>query len=289
MSLVGKTIGAFEIEAEIGRNRWGTVYRARQSAIHRTVAFKAVAPEMAEVPGQTEHFLEMMRTAAQIVHAHIVTIYEAGKADGVHYCAMEYMDGPSLAEFLRQGDAVNEQHLLQTISSVARVMDFLWQRNIAHEPPAVRNILTDSTGMVKLINVLPLDDSPTLSPQEDILALGLILANYANEISPVSKRVSEIVERMVGADGRNPFESLAELATAAADLEHEMFPPSGPTPVTTSVENIEAKPKPKKPNPVVMITGIIVVALLVAGIIAWRMRSAKQPVLSRPTEAPATP
>src|SRR5712671_2192666 len=135
MSLTGRTIGPFEIEAKIGRSRWGTVYRARQSTIHRTVALKAVSPEMAEVPGQTEHFLEVMRAAAQIVHAHIVTIYEAGNADGVHYCAMEYMDGPPLVEFLRQGNAVNERHLLQTISSVARVMDFLWQRNIGHETP----------------------------------------------------------------------------------------------------------------------------------------------------------
>ena len=283
MSLVGRTIGAFEIEAEIGRNRWGTVYRARQSTIYRTVALKAVAPEMAELPGQTEHFLEVMRAAAQIVHAHIVTIYEAGHADDVHYCAMEYMDGPPLAEFLRQGDAVDEQHLLQTISSVARVLDFLWQRNIAHESPAVRNILTDSTGMVKLINVLPLDNTPAQSPQEDILALGLILANLANEISPVSKRVSEIVERMVGAAGRNPFGSPAELALAAADLNHELFPPSVPPPAV--VEKIV----PKKTKPVVIAAGILAIALAVAGIIAWRMHSAKPPVLSRPADAPVAP
>jgi len=57
------------------------------------------------------------------------------------------------------------------------------------------------------------------------LALGLILAHLANEISPVSKPVSEIVEHMVGAANREPFDSLAELAEAAADLDHELFPP----------------------------------------------------------------
>jgi serine/threonine protein kinase len=285
MSLVGQTIGTFEIEAEIGHNRWGTVYRARQRTIDRTVALKAVSPEMAGVPGQTEHFLQVMRATAQIVHAHIVTVYEAGYADGVHYCAMEYMDGPPLAEFLRRDDAVDEQRLLQTIWSVARVLAFLWQRNIAHESPAPRNILNDSTGMVKLINVLPLDNAPAQSPQEDILALGLILANFANEISPVSKRVSEIVERMVGAAGRDPFTSPAELALAAADLEHELFPPIVPVPAPVVVETIE----PKKAKPVLLVAGILAVVLLVAGLLAWRMLCAKPPVISEPVAAPAAP
>jgi len=150
--------------------------------------------------------------------------------------------------------------------------------------PAVHNILTDSTGMIKLINVLPLDSAPSLSPQEDILALGLLLANLANEISPVSKRVSEIVERMVGATGREHFDSLAELALMAADLEHEMFAPSGPPPVV-AVEPVA----PKKTKPVVIVAGIVAVALVVVGIVAWRMHSAKQLAPSSPAPASATP
>lgn len=273
MSLIGKTVGAFIIEAEISPSRWGMVYRATQRSIHRTVALKVLSPQLAAVPGRPEHFLEMMRATARIVHPHIVTIYEAGNADGVHYCAMEYMDGPPLAEFLRADTAVDEHRLLQTITSVARVLDLLWQRNTPHQPPEARNILTDNTGLVKLINVLPLENSPSLSPHEDILALGLVLANLANDISPVSKPVSEIVERMVGAVGREPFGSAAELALAAADLDHELFP--APTPPPPSVGKIP----PKKIKPATLLTGIVVVLLAVAGIVAWLLAA-------RPAVAP---
>jgi hypothetical protein len=273
MSLLGKTVGTFTVEAEISPSRWGTVYRATQRSINRPVALKVLSPQLAAVPGRPEHFLEMMRATARITHAHIVTIYEAGNADGVHYCAMEYMDGPPLAEFLRADAAVDEHRLLQTIASVARVLDFLWQRNTPHQPPEARNILTDNTGLVKLINVLPLENSPSLSPHEDILALGLVLANLANDISPVSKRVSEIVERMVGAVDREPFGSPAELALAAADLDHELFPPSAPVPPKVG------KIPSRKVRPAVFVVVIVVVLLVLAGIIAWLLAA-------RPAVAP---
>jgi predicted Ser/Thr protein kinase len=268
-SLVGKTLGTFEIEAEIARSRWGTVYRAAQRSVHRTVALKTVSAEMAAIPGRTDHFLEEMRAAARIAHAHIATIFEAGIAAGIHYCAMEYVDGPPLADFLRKGNRVDEQHLLQTIVAAARALDFLWQRNIPHQPVETKNILIDNIGTVKLINVLPLDNAPTQSPAEDILALGLILAQAANDISPVSKPVSALVERMVGAGAAGPFDSLGELAQAAADLEHELFPP--PAPPASAIGKIEAK----KTRPAIIVAGVVVVALAIAGIVVWQIRSVK--------------
>jgi serine/threonine protein kinase len=226
MSLVGKTIGAYAVLSEIAEGRWGPVYCALQRSVDRIVALKTLAPALAEVPGQAEHFLEVMRATAQLNHANLATIYEAGEAHGVHYCAMEYLDGPPLAEFLRRDQKVNEQQLLWTIAGVARAMQFLWHHNVPHCAPDARQILTTRTGLVKLINVLPLDSLPSSSPQEDILALGLIIANLANEISPVRKPVGEMVERMVGTGQHAPFESLTELAAAAEDLDHEMFPPT---------------------------------------------------------------
>jgi hypothetical protein len=270
-------IGDYEIESPIGESRWGPVYRAAQRSVQRTVALKTVSPEIAVLPGKTEHFLEEMRAAARIVHAQIVAIYEAGP----QYCAMELMDGPALPEFLRKGAVVDEHRLLQTIVAVARAFDFMWQRNVAHQPPEAHNILTDAHGNVKLINVLPLDNPASPSPQEDILALGLILAQLANDISPVSKPVGELVERMVAAGERKPFGSLAELADAVAALDRELFPP--PKPAAPAIEKITEK----KTKPVVLMAGIVVAGLLVAGVLVWKMRAVKAaagPVISRPAD-----
>lgn len=259
-------IGDYEIGAPIGESRWGPVYRAAQRSVRRTVALKTVSPEIAALPGRTDHFLEEMRAAARIVHAHIVTIFEAGP----RYCAMELMDGPPLLDFLRKDNAVDEHRLLQTIVGVARAFEFLWQRNLAHQPPEAHNILTDTQGHVKLINILPLDNPATAAPRDDILALGLILAGIANDISPVSKPVGELVERMVGAADRKPFDSLAELADAAAMVDRQLFPPPPP-----SVPAI-AKMTGRRTKPVLLGAGIVGALLVVAGVLAWQMRRANQ-------------
>jgi len=251
----GKTVGAYQIQAAIGQSRWGTIYRAMQTTVHRTVALKILSPEIAALPGKVEHFLEESRATAQLSHQNIVSIFEAGRADGVFFRAMEYMDGPLLPEFLREGHSVNEQHLLQAIAGIAHALGFLWQRKVLHQPPAARNILISSEGTPKLINIEPTDAAPSQSPQEDILALGLALAHISNEIAAVSKPVAELVERMMVAHDRKSFDSLADLAHAAEGLERQLFPPP-PQPTRLTVEKMQAKRKP------------VVIVILVAGLLA---------------------
>ncbi|MCG3146647.1 MAG: Hercynine oxygenase [Verrucomicrobiae bacterium] len=277
-NLVGRTLGAYQIEAEIGVSRWGGVYRATQSSMNRTVALKTVSAEMAAVSGRTTHFLEEMQAAAQISHSNIVTIYEAGCIDGINFCAMEYINGPALADFLRNGKVVDEQHLLQTIHSVARALDFLWQKKIPHQPLEAKNILVDARGTVKLINVLPLDNMPVESMKDDMLTVGLVLANLANSISPVTKRTGELVERMVAAAGRKPFISLADLAQTAADLERELFPPPSAAGAATPAPE-------KKINKVGLVLAILVGIASASGLYWWRTAALRQPPpVTRPAD-----
>lgn len=268
-SLVGKTVGTYLIEGEVAQSRWGTVYRAVQTSIHRTVALKILSPDIAALPGKVDHFLEESRSTAQLSHHNIVHIFEAGRADGHYFCTMEYMDGPPLSEFLREGHTVHEQHLLETIAGLAHALDFLWHRNILHQPPEGKNILVSSEGIAKLINVEPTDAPPSQSPKDDLLALGLALADVANEIAPVSKPVAELVERMLGAHDREPFESLAELAGAADALNRQLFPPP-PPPTRLTVEKIQAR----KTKPIVIVISVAAVLALVAGVAVFKWREA---------------
>lgn len=223
--LVGRRLRAYEIQEPIGVSRWGRVYRALQSTINRTVAVRVLSPEIAALPGRTEHFLEETRAEASLMHPHLVTVYEAGQSDGIYFCAMEYMDGPPLHQFLRKGDGVHERHLLQTIMGVARALDFLWQHKVSHQPPLDKNVLTTTDGMVKLINVEPVEMQPSQSPQEDIVNLAMMVATLANQIGPISRSISELVEGMLGAEGRQRFTSLADVANAAEALDRKLYPP----------------------------------------------------------------
>ena len=227
--LVGKRLRAYRIQEPIGVSRWGKVYRAFQSSMSRTVAVRVLSPQVAALPGKTEQFLEETRVEARLIHPHLVLIYEAGQAEGTYFCAMEYMDGPPLREFLRSGNEVNEHRLLQTIMGVARALDFLWRRNVQHQPPLEKNVLTATDGSVKLINFEPVEMAPSQSQQEDLLRLGLMAATLANDIAPVSRPVSRFVERMLGAAGHELFGSLAEVADAAEALDHKLSSRTEPT------------------------------------------------------------
>lgn len=260
--LIGKTLRAYRIQEQIGVSRWGKVYRAFQSSINRTAAVRVLSPEIAAQPGKTEQFLEESSADARMIHPHLVLVYEAGPAEGTYFCAMEYMDGPPLPEFLRDGDEVDEHRLLQTIIGVARALDFLWHRQVPHQPPLGKNVLTATDGTVKLINIQPIEVPPSQSPQEDLLKLGVMVATLANNIAPVSKPISELVERMLGTEGREPFASLAAVADGAEALDQELFSPAesaGPMPE-------KSEPKGIKPL-IVIVIGLLV--LLLIGVAVW--------------------
>jgi len=259
--LVGRTLRAYRIQEQIGVSRWGKVYRAFQSSISRTAAVLVLSPQIAAQPGKIERFLEESSVEARLIHPHLVLIYEAGPAEGTYFCAMEYMDGPPLPEFLRAGDEVNEHRLLQTIVGVARALDFLWQRQVPHRPPLDKNVLTATDGTIKLINVQPVDAPPSQSPQEDLLKLGVMVATLANNIAPVSKRISEFVERMLGAEGREPFPSLAAVANAAEALDEKLFSP------TESAKPTFETGQSKRINPLIVIAiGLLVLVLIAVAV-----------------------
>jgi len=261
--LIGRTLRTYRIQEQIGVSRWGKVYRAFQSSISRTAAVRVLLPESAAQPGKVEQFLEESSAEARLIHPHLVLIYEAGPAEGTYFCAMEYMDGPPLPEFLRNGDEVDEHRLLQTIIGVARALDFLWHRQVPHQPPLDKNVLTATDGMVKLINVAPVDAPPSQSPQEDLVKLGVMVATLANNIAPVSKRVSEFVERMLGAEGREPFTSLAAVADAAEALDRKLFSAAEPAEIARS----------KRISPLIVI-GLGLLLLVVIAAAVWLHRGA---------------
>jgi hypothetical protein len=260
--LVGRTLRAYEIEELIGIGRWGKVYRAFQTTIGRMVAVRVLSPELAAQPGKTELFLEEARADASLMHPDLVTVYEAGQSDGIHFCAMEYVDGPPLARFLRKGEEVDEPHLLQAIAGVARALDFLWQRNVPHQPPLDKNVLTTADGTVKLINVVPIDTPPSASPREDVVNIAVMVATLTNDIGPVSKRVSEFVEGMLGAEGRKQFSSLSEVADAAEALDREMFSP-------VRVAKSDDVRVGQKSDRLLWVVVIALIAIAVVAFVAW--------------------
>jgi serine/threonine protein kinase len=98
-------LGDFRLLREVGRGGMGVVYEAEQVSLGRRVALKVLPLAATLDPRQLQRFHNEARAAASLEHAHIVPVYGVGCVRGVHYYAMKFIEGQSLADVIRRQHA----------------------------------------------------------------------------------------------------------------------------------------------------------------------------------------
>jgi len=106
---LGGTLGDYRILCEIGRGGMGIVYEAEQISLHRRVALKVLPFAAVLDPRHLQRFKNEAQAAASLKHPNIVGIHSVGCERGVHYYAMEYVEGQTLAEVIRQLRGARDQ------------------------------------------------------------------------------------------------------------------------------------------------------------------------------------
>src|SRR5206468_11329141 len=92
----GARLGPYEILSPLGAGGMGEVYRARDTRLGRDVALKVLASSVASDPEHLRRFEQEARAASALSDSHIVSIYDVGEHDGVHYFASELVEGGDL-------------------------------------------------------------------------------------------------------------------------------------------------------------------------------------------------
>ena len=138
--LIGSTLQGYRVEAEIGRGGQAVVYRATQLSLQRVVALKVVAPSDSD-PAFLERFTREGITAAGLDHPHIIPVVEAGRAEGLAFLAMKFIDGPSLETLLRSPGGIEARRALAICRQVAEALDYLSALGMVHRDVTPANIL----------------------------------------------------------------------------------------------------------------------------------------------------
>ena len=99
----GTRLGPYEIQSPLGAGGMGEVYRAKDTRLDRTVAIKILPTHLSDNPEFKQRFEREARTVSSLNHPHICRLYDVGSQDGTDYLVMEFLDGETLAERLRQG------------------------------------------------------------------------------------------------------------------------------------------------------------------------------------------
>jgi len=143
---VGTELAGHQILAVIGRGGMAVVYLAEHLRLGRRVALKVLDPEMAEDEGFRERFIRESRIAAGLDHANVVTVYDAGEADGVLYISMRYVEGTDLERLLRAEIKLEPPRAVSIVSQCAAALDAAHAEGLVHRDVKPANILLASEG-----------------------------------------------------------------------------------------------------------------------------------------------
>jgi serine/threonine protein kinase/predicted RNA polymerase sigma factor len=142
-------IPGFEILDILGRGGMGVVYKARQLRLNRLVALKMILAGPHAGPEELNRFRREAEAVAQLQHPHIVQIHEIGEHDGRPYCALEFVDGGTLAQQLA-GTPLPPRQAAALAETLARAVHAAHEKNIIHRDLKPANVLLTPGGVPKL-------------------------------------------------------------------------------------------------------------------------------------------
>jgi serine/threonine-protein kinase len=116
---VGSRLLDYRLEDVLGRGGMSVVYLAEDLCLHRKVAIKLLAPELAKDERFRERFVRESELAASIDHANVIPIYEAGEVDGRLYIAMRYVAGTDLKTLLRREGSLEPHRAVAIVTQPA--------------------------------------------------------------------------------------------------------------------------------------------------------------------------
>jgi YVTN family beta-propeller protein len=138
---IGGELAGYRIESLIGRGGMGVVYLAEHLRLRRKAALKVLAPELASDERFRSRFLVEAELAASIDHPNIVTVFDAGEADGLLYIAMRLVEGTDLKAVIEREGPLGLDRTTSVITQVASALDAAHAKNLIHRDVKPANIL----------------------------------------------------------------------------------------------------------------------------------------------------
>jgi serine/threonine-protein kinase len=148
--LTGRTLGEFQILRKLGQGGMGQVYLAMQHSLKRQVALKLLRKELAANTIALKRFYAEAEAVAKINHANIVQVYAIGAMDGLHYMALELVEGRNLREYLARKGALDLPLALSLMRQVAAALQRASELGIVHRDIKPENILVTRKGELKV-------------------------------------------------------------------------------------------------------------------------------------------
>lgn len=150
--LEGKRLGGFELQEAIGRGSYGTVYRALQVNLGRTVAVKLLSDECRGDPERVDAFLTEARRAGRLNHPNLVQVHDVCRVDDHYLLIMELMSS-TVSDLLREEGTLAEAQVLLVLRDMTRALAYAEAQRLVHRDVKPDNILANDEGVFKLADL----------------------------------------------------------------------------------------------------------------------------------------
>ena len=149
--MIGRVIsGRYVVEAVVGTGGMAVVYRAYDKIKKQTVAIKVLRPEYESDEEFVRRFSREAEAASKVSHENIVNMFDVGQDGDLRYIVMEYVDGQTLKEMIRENGRINPDQALRMTIRILAAVDHAHRNGIVHRDIKPQNILVDHQGRVKV-------------------------------------------------------------------------------------------------------------------------------------------
>jgi DNA helicase-2/ATP-dependent DNA helicase PcrA len=264
-----QTIAHYRILEPIGAGGMGTVYKAYDNKLQRTVALKLLPSEYVSQQDRRRRFFQEARAASALSHPHILTIYEVGEDDGTPYIAMEYVEGQTLRQKIKN-NGLQLKETLDIAIQIAAGLARAHESGIIHRDLKPENLMVSREGYAKILDfglaklVAERERALVADSEQKTLVLGVqtesgTLLGTVNYMAPeqlLGQRVDRrcdvfsfgvVISEML--TGKAPFVHDNRIDTMHAILHRDpRFPSDGRPELPSDLQRILAKALAKTPK-----------------------------------------
>jgi serine/threonine protein kinase/tetratricopeptide (TPR) repeat protein len=149
--MIGQTLGNYKITQKIGAGGQGTVYKAVDQKLGRTVVVKVLPAELTVKDANLKRFEREARLASSLDHPNICTIFDMDEANGLHFITMQYVEGRNVRQLVN-GRPLELESALRIAIQVTDALAVAHARGIIHRDIKSGNVMVTDSGQVKILD-----------------------------------------------------------------------------------------------------------------------------------------
>ncbi len=231
MTLIGKVLAnRYEIIEEVGSGGMAVVYKAKCKLLNRFVAVKVLRPDLQNDEEFVRRFNVEAQAAASLTHPNIVSIFDVGNEDGLHYIVMEYIQGITLKEYIDEKHILPWREAAGYAIQVAKGLEQAHKNSIIHRDVKPHNIIMKDDGVLKVTDfgIARANVQSTMTCEDS--AIGSVhyispeqaRGGYTDERSDIYSLGVVLYEMLTGTV---PFDSDRPVTVAIMHLQDKPIPP----------------------------------------------------------------